>query len=85
MVFRINTTCDISKFSQISDNNFEISFVVFMPNIITNHAITYIKKREVNCKCSAIVSGIVTLDAPVSYWPVFPPVPSNNPRPLCES
>ena len=26
---------------EITDNNFEISLVVFMPNITTNHAITY--------------------------------------------
>ena len=26
----------------------------------------------------------LTGDAPVSYWPVFYPVPSNNPRSLCE-
>ena len=26
---------------QITYNNFEISLVVFMPNITTNHAITY--------------------------------------------
>ena len=26
----------------------------------------------------AIVSGIVTGDAPVSYWPIFFSVPSNN-------
>ena len=26
-------------------NNFEISLVVFMPNITTNHAITYTKKE----------------------------------------
>ena len=36
-----NFSCDISKLSQITYNNFEISFVVFMPNITTNHAITY--------------------------------------------
>ena len=30
----------------------------------------------------AIVSGIVTRDALVSYWPFFP-VPSNSPRSLC--
>ena len=38
-----NSTRDISKLSQISItyNNFEISLVVFMPNITTNHAITY--------------------------------------------
>ena len=33
----------------------------------------------------AIVSGIVTGDAPVSYWPIFFRVPSNSPRRLCES
>ena len=50
MIFGINTTTDISKLSQIftrltareiTYNNFEISVVVFMPNITTNHAITY--------------------------------------------
>ena len=30
----------------------------------------------------AKTSGIVTGDALVSYWPVFPPVPSNSPRNL---
>ena len=33
----------------------------------------------------AIVSGIVSGDALVSYWPIFFPVPSNSPRSLCES
>ena len=37
MIFGINTTRDIS----ITYKNFEISLVVFMPNITTNHAITY--------------------------------------------
>ena len=41
MIFGINTTRDISKLSQITYNNFEISLVVFMPNITTDHAITY--------------------------------------------
>ena len=50
MIFGINTTCDISKLStnftrltarEITYNNFEISRLVFMPNIsTTNHAIT---------------------------------------------
>ena len=40
-VVGINTTRDISKLSQITYNNFEISLVVFMPNITTYHAITY--------------------------------------------
>ena len=33
----------------------------------------------------AIVSGIVTGDAPVSYWSIFFSVPGNIPRSLCES
>ena len=53
MIFGINTTRDIAKLSQISlaathliareifYNNFEISLVVFMPNITINQAITY--------------------------------------------
>ena len=41
MIFGINATRDISKLSQITYNNFEISLVVFIPNISTNHAITY--------------------------------------------
>ena len=50
MIFSINTTRDISKLSKISlaqrlvklrMTMFEISLVVFMPNITTNHAITY--------------------------------------------
>ena len=32
----------------------------------------------------AMVSGIVSGDALVSYWPIFFPVPSNSPRSLCE-
>ena len=38
MIFGINTTRDISKLSQITNNSFEISLVVFMPNTTTNHA-----------------------------------------------
>ena len=34
--------------------------------------------------CPAIVSGIVTGNTKVSYWSVFVPVSSNNPRSLCE-
>ena len=30
---------------EITYNNFKISLVVFMPNITTNHAITYTNKR----------------------------------------
>ena len=47
MIFGINTTSDIvSNFTrltarEITCNNFGISLVVFMPNITTNHAITY--------------------------------------------
>ena len=55
MIFGINTTHDIKKLSQIftcltarefTCNNFEISLVVFMPNITTNRAITYIYDKE---------------------------------------
>ena len=35
--------------------------------------------------CPAIVSGIVTGDASVSYWPILSLVPSNSPRRLCKS
>ena len=31
---------------EITYNNFEISLVVFIPNITTNHAITYIYKFD---------------------------------------
>ena len=48
MIFGLNTTSDISKLSQISRtyNNFEISLVVCMPNITTNHAITHTNKGD---------------------------------------
>ena len=46
MIFGINTTRDISKLSQITYNNFEISLVVFLPNITTNHAITYTNTKK---------------------------------------
>ena len=42
MIFQnchINFTCLTA--GEIMYNNFEISLVVFMPNITTNHAITY--------------------------------------------
>ena len=34
--------------------------------------------------CPAIVFGMVTGDAPTSYWSYFFSVPSNSPRSLCE-
>ena len=49
MIFGINTARDISKFvtnftrltaREITYNKFEISLVVFMPNITINHVIT---------------------------------------------
>ena len=33
----------------------------------------------------AVVSGIVTGETPVSYWPIFPTNPRDSPRSLCES
>ena len=53
MIFGINTTREIvSNFTrltarEITYNNFEISLVVFIPNITTNHAITY---TNIMCK-----------------------------------
>ena len=41
MIFDVTTTRDISTAREITYNNFEISLVVFMPNITTNHAIAY--------------------------------------------
>ena len=35
--------------------------------------------------CPPIVSGIVTEHAPVSYWSIVFPVPSNSPKSLCKS
>ena len=56
----MNTTSGISKLSQIQScitrltareiiyNNFEISLVVFMPNVTTNHVITYTNVEILN-------------------------------------
>ena len=44
MIFGINTTREITY------NNFEISLVEFMPNVTTNHAITYTNKCIVQVK-----------------------------------
>ena len=56
MIFGINTSRDISKLSQISlaqrllklrvNDNFEISIMVFIPDITTNRAITYTNNKE---------------------------------------
>ena len=35
--------------------------------------------------CPAIVFGINTGNAAISYWPIFSPVPRDSPRSLCES
>ena len=65
MIFGINTACDISKLSQIftcltareiTYNNFEISLVVFMPSITTNHAITYTNFETVNSLSKAMIT-----------------------------
>ena len=42
MIFGINTT----RYISITYKNFEISLVVFMPNITTKHAITYTNTRH---------------------------------------
>ena len=33
----------------------------------------------------AKTSGIFTGDSPVSYWPIFSPIPRSIPRSLCDS
>ena len=63
MIFGINTTCEISKLSQITCNNFEISLVVFMPNITTNHAIT--DTNSIDAK--KVFSDIISITAS-SLW-----------------
>ena len=65
MTFGINTTRDISKLSQISYNNFEISLVLSMPNITTNHVITYtnlimkLQKTPITCLQCNMDTGTV--------------------------
>ena len=68
MIFGINTTRGISELSQISAreityNDFEILLVVFMPNITTNHAITY---TNYLCNVDAVFS--FTLTVPQGNW-----------------
>ena len=51
MIFSINITI-VSNFTrpsarEITYNNFEISLVVFTPNITTNHALTYTNRNVV--------------------------------------
>ena len=41
---------------KLRNNNFEISLVVFMSNITTNHAITYTNFRENNAEEALIIS-----------------------------
>ena len=92
MICGINTTSDISKLSQISYNNFEKSLVVFMPNITTNHAITYtnvnlgiftifVKRHEllghvVLYKYSVIIIIIIIIIIVTLYSPLFLAKPS---------
>ena len=40
---------------EITYNNFKISLVVFMPNITTNHAITYTNFQNVVCVFTILV------------------------------
>ena len=70
MIFGINTTRGISELSQISAreityNNFEILLVVFMPNITTNHAITYTNHL---CNVDAVFSFTLTVPLAQGNW-----------------
>ena len=57
MIFGRNTTCDISKLSQRITIYFDISLVVFMPNITTNHTITFTNCIYF-CFCQAKTRGL---------------------------
>ena len=50
-------------------NNFEISLVVFMPNITTNHAITYTNYIEL--KIIPLRSVIGNLAIPSKNWNIL--------------
>ena len=39
-------------------NNFEMSLMVFMPNITTNHAITYTNRMLVSNVCKAVLISL---------------------------
>ena len=59
---------------EITYNNFEISLVVFMPNITTNHAITYtnpVRKQEKSLLYKLTLRSRFTLSCAMSRdWPV---------------
>ena len=65
VIFGINTTRDISKLFQITYNNFEISLAVFMPNVTTNHAITY--TNIVNCVRGTRTQPLICVGCSVHY------------------
>ena len=46
---------------EITYNSFEISLVVFMPNITTNHAITYTKSSEMAISASKTGNSNINL------------------------
>ena len=76
MIFGINTTYDIifkivSNFTHLMAREiiFEISLVVFMPNIITNHAITNSKRKYrycINLQYFCQVSQLVPVKATIN-------------------
>ena len=47
MIFKIVSNFTRLTAREIMYNNFEISLVVFIPNITTNHAITYTNTRKI--------------------------------------
>ena len=58
------------------------TFVTFLLSSAIRHISN--EKRTGTETRPAIVSGIVTGDAPISYWPIFHPVPSNSSRSFYE-
>ena len=49
------------------------------------HSAIYKREENWNRICPAINSGMVTMDAPVSHWPIGFSDTNNSPRRLCES
>ena len=55
-----NFTCLTAR--EIMQNNFEISRVVFMPNITTNHAITYTYTKISRCNFRSVNTDFQFID-----------------------
>ena len=52
-------------------NNFEISLVVFMPNITTNHAITYTKTLEISALIEDTIHCYLMIPSSIFFLSAF--------------